>query len=354
MSENGAAARRGTARPLIPLRSTGPDERGPNEQGQDERTGGPSPEAGGAISYRVHHLTRYTYDKPVSRNVGRAHVEPRATPFQRVLSHEVSVSPSPSVLATHTDFSGNSATYLLVEEPHEVLEVHSRAEVSVLPRAYALESISRSWSLCTADHWGPLMPADSVDFLLDSPRVRVTPDVRDYAASIFTPDRPIGDSLSELCHRIHEDFTYDAGATTVASTLEEVMRERRGVCQDYAHVGVAVCRSMGLAARYVSGYLRTARQKLEPPGSESSEELIGSAATHAWLSVLVPGSGWVDVDPTNDTFVDTRFVTTAWGRDYGDVPPLKGIVVGPSGNSSHLEVKVAVAPIDLPEPTPGR
>ncbi|MGO2312744.1 MAG: transglutaminase family protein [Brachybacterium tyrofermentans] len=298
-----------------------------------------------AVDYLVHHLTSYRYAKPVSRNYGRAHVEPRATPYQRVLSHEVVVDPVPTRLTAHTDFYGNSSTYLLVDGPHSQLDVHSHARVTVSERRYPAEAMSRPWEQCGPDHWGPLLPAESIDFVHPSPRIPDQGEAHEISASVFTPERPIGDCLADLTGWIHANFTYDSGATTVTSTLEEVLAERHGVCQDFAHVGVAAVRAAGLAARYVSGYLRTAPSSEGALVTEPADEMIGSAASHAWLSVLVPGIGWVDIDPTNRTFVDQRFVTTAWGRDYADVPPLKGIVVGPPGATSTLNVAVGVVPV---------
>jgi transglutaminase-like putative cysteine protease len=295
--------------------------------------------------YLIHHLTTYRYAKPVSRNYGRAHVEPRATPHQRVLSHEVVVDPTPARLTAHTDFYGNSSTYLLVDEPHDHLEVHSHARVTVAERRYPVEAMSRPWEQCTPEHWSPLLPATSIDFVHPSPRVPASPAAREVTEAVFTPGRAIGDCLAELTRLIHTDFTYDSRATTVTSTLEEVLAARHGVCQDFSHVGVAAVRAAGLAARYVSGYLRTAPSAGGALVTQPAGEMIGSAASHAWLSVLVPGTGWVDIDPTNRTFVDQRFVTTAWGRDYADVPPLKGIVVGPPGATSTLDVAVGVVPI---------
>lgn len=317
-------------RPLLPLRESEADAAAP-------------------VHYRVHHLTSYRYAKPVSRNYGRAHVEPRATPHQRVLSHEVRVDPAPARLTAHTDFYGNSSTYLLVDELHEQLDVHSHARVSVAERRYPIEPISRPWEQCTPEHWGSLLPDSGLDFVHPSPRIPSGTAAREISAEVFRPGRAIGECLADLTALIHGDFTYDSGATTVTSTLQEVLSARHGVCQDFSHVGVAAVRAAGLAARYVSGYLRTAPSAAGALGTAPAGELVGSAASHAWLSVLVPGTGWVDIDPTNRTFVDQRFVTTAWGRDYSDVPPLKGIVVGPPGATSTLSVSVGV----VPEPPEG-
>jgi len=298
-----------------------------------------------AIDYRVDHLTRYSYARPVTRNYGRAHIEPRATPHQRVLSHEVTVDPAPARLTAHTDFYGNSSTYLLVDGQHEQLEVRSRARITVAERRYGAEAMSRPWEHALPEHWGPLQNVGAIDFTQASPRIALTGQVREITAEVFLPQRPLGECLAALTALIHTEFTYDSQATTVTSTLEEVLAARHGVCQDFAHVGVAVARGAGLAARYVSGYLRTAPAAGGALGTEPVDQLVGSAASHAWLSVLVPGTGWVDIDPTNRTFVDQRFVTTAWGRDYTDVPPLKGIVVGPPGATSTLDVAVGVVPV---------
>ncbi|GAA1490109.1 transglutaminase family protein [Brachybacterium sacelli] len=339
-----------------------PAPRALHEQSAPDASGAPSAPvvplrleeeaAAEAVDYRVHHLTSYRYAKPVSRNYGRAHVEPRATPHQRVLSHEVVVDPSPARLTAHTDFYGNSSTYLLVDDVHDRLDVHSHAHVTVSVRRYAAEAMSRPWEQCTAENWGQLLPAEGIDFVHLSPRVPALAAARELSAAVFTPERPIGECLAELTALIHSDFTYDSGATTVTSTLAEVLAARHGVCQDFSHVGVAAVRAAGLAARYVSGYLRTAPSAEGALGTRPAGEMIGSAASHAWLSVLVPGTGWVDIDPTNRTFVDQRFVTTAWGRDYADVPPLKGIVVGPPGATSTLDVAVGVVPVTTGGSTP--
>ncbi|MGY5764117.1 transglutaminase family protein [Brachybacterium sp. DNPG3] len=297
------------------------------------------------VHYRVRHLTRYRYARTVSRNDGRAHVAPRPTEHQRVHSHEVEVGPSPARLSSHSDFFGNTSTYFLVDEPHDVLEVRSHAHVSVAERRYPLESMSRPWQRALPSAWGPLMPAESIDFAQPSPRLPDPSAAAEIAAEVFRPGRAIGECLAALAALLHDELAYDPAATTVSSTLEEVLAVRRGVCQDFAHTGIAAVRAVGLAARYVSGYLRTAPTSDGELVTEPVGEMVGSAASHAWLAVLVPGSGWVGIDPTNRTFVDQRFVTTAWGRDYSDVPPLTGIVVGPPGAGSAPEVAVEVAPL---------
>ncbi len=179
---------------------------------------------------------------------------------------------------------------------------------------------------------------DAREFCFESPLVSTARVVREYAEPSFPPGAPLVDAVTALTERIHADFVYDPGFTTVTTPLDEVLEHRRGVCQDFAHLAVGCVRSMGLAARYVSGYLETA----PPPGVE---RLVGADASHAWLSVFVPGWGWLDLDPTNDKIVGSTYVTTAWGRDYADVSPLKGIVFG-GGDFHTLDVAVDVARVD--------
>ncbi|HET9257097.1 MAG TPA: transglutaminase family protein, partial [Pseudonocardiaceae bacterium] len=179
---------------------------------------------------------------------------------------------------------------------------------------------------------------DARQFMLDSPLVRNSGDLAAYATESFPARRPLLEAVIDLASRIHHDFDYHPGATGVTTTIEEVLESRSGVCQDFAHVATGCLRSLGLAARYVSGYLET-----EPPPGQ--ERLAGADASHAWVSVFVPGAGWVDIDPTNDQLVDDRYITTAWGRDYSDVPPLKGVIFT-QAEDHDLRVTVDVVPVD--------
>jgi len=163
-----------------------------------------------------------------------------------------------------------------------------------------------------------------------------SPVLAEYTAPSFTKERPLLEAVADLTGRIHRDFTFDRTATTVATPLQTVFRTRRGVCQDFAHLEIACLRSLGLAARYVSGYL----ESVPPP---DQPRLTGADASHAWVSVFCPPVGWVDVDPTNDVLADERHVTVAWGRDYGDVSPLRGVILG--GGQHALHVGVSVVPV---------
>lgn len=286
------------------------------------------------VTYRLVHRTTYTYDAPVTASYGRAHLLPRDTGTQRRISARLTVSPAAVEIREHTDYFANTSTYYRVDQPHDVLDVTARSEIAVdrpTPDPDALHATS--WERVRDS-----VPAvdEERGFLLASPLVAPAA-AADYAAAIFRPRRALGAALHELLARIAQDFEYKSGATTVRTTLPEVLATRSGVCQDFAHLVIGCLRSVGLAARYVSGYLET-----EPaPGQE---KLRGADASHAWASVLVPGLGWVDLDPTNDQFVDDRYVVAAWGRDYTDVPPLKGVIFT-DAKLSTLRVSVDLARI---------
>ena len=216
---------------------------------------------------------------------------------------------------------------------HDVLEVTSSSVVEIAPRPAPSTGPRISWEE-TAERLhsaGALVSA--LEYCFDSPLVRAHPMLAAYAESAFSPGRPLIDAVIEFNHKIFEEFTYETTATDVSTPLAQVFRQRRGVCQDFAHVAIGCLRSLGLAARYVSGYLETK----PPPGKV---RLVGADASHAWASVYVPGFGWLDFDPTNDVFPDLGHVTVAWGRDFSDVSPLKGVVLG--GGSHQVTVSVDV------------
>jgi transglutaminase-like putative cysteine protease len=255
-------------------------------------------------------------------------------------SSRVRIEPEPHDYRERTDFYGNRAAYFAVLEPHTRLTVTAESLVDVtrpdslpLPVDQPWETIRDRLRNDPADD-----AFDARGFLLDSPKVVVTPAVAAYAAESFPTGRPLTEALTELTSRIHTDFAYKPGATSVRTTLSELLVGRKGVCQDFAHLAVGCLRSVGLAARYVSGYLETR----PPPGRP---RLVGADVSHAWASVFVPDAGWVDLDPTNDRFVSDRYVTTACGRDYGDVSPLKGVIYTES-TKNELHVSVDVAPLE--------
>jgi transglutaminase-like putative cysteine protease len=291
------------------------------------------------LRYRVVHSTEYVYDEDVTGSYGQARLQPRDLPHQTCRSSSVYVDPTPEDLSDHADHFGNLTTYFHVAHPHTRLTVTATSLVDVEPPGIPTVFYEQPWEVARdalADRAGS--HAEAREFALASPLVGGHPAVEAYARASFVPGRPVGEATTDLMHRIHADFRYTSGETTVTTTLPEVLEARVGVCQDFAHLTVGCLRSVGLAARYVSGYLETS----PPPGRP---KLVGADASHAWASVLVPGAGWVSLDPTNDQLVDGRYVTLAWGRDYDDVPPLKGVIFTES--TRHvLQVRVDVSAID--------
>ncbi|HAN24846.1 MAG: hypothetical protein CMH36_00530 [Microbacterium sp.] len=290
------------------------------------------------MKYRVRHRTEYTYSSEVENSLGLAHLAPRALPWQRVGEHELTIDPVPGDRRLDADVYGNHLTYFHVTDPHERLVVEARTEVEVVDTAYDVDALARPWESARPLHGA--IGADvwtATEFAIPSPKVAMLPEVRDYAAVSFTPGRPIGEAVTDLMHRVKADFDYDSKATTVTSTVADVFAKRAGVCQDFAHLALSCVRSHGLAGRYVSGYLSTT----PPPGKT---RVLGADASHAWLAVWVPGSdAWLAIDPTNDQWAGERYVTVAWGRDYGDVTPVKGIIYT-EAKKSTLKVAVDVIP----------
>ncbi|UQX87473.1 transglutaminase family protein [Jatrophihabitans telluris] len=286
-------------------------------------------------TYHLVHTTRYEYEAPVERSYGRAHLLPSDSDRQRVLDRELEISPVPSDTNDHLDYFGNISTFYLVRRPHTTLTVTARSRLLVdRPRPDVAQLDTLTWE----DVRDSLAESPAIaEYRLASPRARASTEVTTYARSIFTPSRPFGSALVELTRRIHSDFSYETGATTVYTTPAQLLRKRAGVCQDFTHLAVAALRSVGLAGRYVSGYLET-----QPPAGQA--KLQGADASHAWPAAYAPGHGWVDFDPTNDQWVDERYLVVATGRDYGDVPPLKGIIVTDSKKST-MQVSVDVNPV---------
>ena len=295
------------------------------------------------MRYRVRHLTTYAYDAEVTDSLGVAHLVPRSLPWQQVTASELGTHPVATDLSHDTDCYGNVATYFQVTEAHTRLVAEATSEVDVHAPEVAPALLEQPW-----EHARPLARPGTpgawraTDFALPSASVAQVPAAAAYAATSFRPGRPVGEAVLDLTHRIHADVDYDRTATTVTSTVAEVLASRAGVCQDFAHLALACLRSQGLAARYVSGYLAT-----EPaPGQP---RVVGADASHAWVAVWLPdpagGDGaWLPVDPTNDQQAGDRYVTVAWGRDYADVVPVKGVIVTEASEST-LQVSVDVAPL---------
>jgi transglutaminase-like putative cysteine protease len=290
------------------------------------------------VRYRVSHRTTYSYDDDVSDSLGIAYLVPRELPWQHVAERAFTVVPQPLDHTEDLDYYGNTATYFQVTEPHRVLDVLAVSEVEVRAPEHDPQALATPWEDARPAHRPDVADAWRVqDLALASALADQTAEARAYAARSLEPGRPIGEAVVEVMHRIHDDFAYDKTATTVTTTVDDIFDKRAGVCQDFAHLTLACLRSHGLAVRYVSGYLATT----PPPGKE---RIVGADATHAWAAVWVPGDGWLAVDPTNDQLVNDRYVTVAWGRDYGDVPPVKGVIFT-EATSSTLRVEVDVAPV---------
>ena len=302
----------------------------------------------GPRRYRVSHVTRYSYDDVLEACYNRGLLRPRETPHQRVVETEVVASPPSDVVSTHVDYFGNHSVYLESRSPTTELAISAVSVVLVDWPAPDLAALD-AWTVSTAADAlaRSVDPVEFAEFTLPSPLVGIGPRIREYAAEVLAPQRPLGQAVAALLHRIYSDFNYRQGATSVRTTLAELLDLRQGVCQDFAHLAVGCLRAAGLPARYVSGYLETA----PPPGRE---KLQGADATHAWASVLTPSGEWIDLDPTNDHFADSRYIVTAWGRDFSDVSPLRGVVFTEAGSSDLVvEVDVEPLPLEVPEPLAG-
>ncbi len=288
--------------------------------------------------YRVIHETTYRYETPVTSSFGQLCLLPRDFDGQRCTSSSVQISPQPSDQRERVDYFGNRVAYFTLQHPHQLLTISASSEVEVDDDRGWLGGSDVAGTLRDVAALSGVEHVEAANFIVSSPRITIDDRVRSYAAPSFDHDRAVLDALADLSSRIHRDFAFDANTTTVTSTIDDLFEHGAGVCQDFAHLGVACLRSQGIPARYVSGYLET----IPPPGMQ---KLVGADVSHAWISAFVPGLGWVDVDPTNDQFVNGRYITTGWGRDYGDVSPLKGVVYS-EGGTTTLDVSVDVRRLD--------
>jgi transglutaminase-like putative cysteine protease len=297
-----------------------------------------------SASYRVEHETCYRYGGTVTTSHHVAYLRPRSLgDRQQVAWSALEVDPGPARITRRRDYFGNEVDYFAILKPHIELRVVGRSLVSVRGR-------ERTPDLETSPAWEAVRdglvyrkawrPGEGAQHIYASPRVPLTPQLAEYARPSFPTGRPFAAAAADLMRRIHAEFRFDPRATTLSTPVDRVLAEQRGVCQDFAHLQIACLRSLGLPARYVSGYLLTN----PPPGRE---RLVGADASHAWVSVPSPGLGWLDLDPTNGVLPSDGHVTLAWGRDYGDVSPLRGVILG--GAEHELEVAVNVTPLDAAE-----
>ena len=289
--------------------------------------------------YQVEHETRYVHETSVSLSQHVAHLRPRELPHQRVLKDSVRVDPAPARAARRIDYFGNAVDQFTVLGPYSELVVSATSEVEVLETLPPGDpGSSPPWEEARdalVYHKGAAAREPS-QYAYASRFVSPDREVRAFAREAFPPGVPLLEGALILMHKIHSGFLFDAQATTLTTPLNRVLAERRGVCQDFAHLQIACLRALGLAARYVSGYILT-----DPPPGQP--RLLGADASHAWLAVYCPRFGWVDLDPTNDVVVSLRHVTLAYGRDYADVSPLRGVILG--GAEHELKVAVSVTPI---------
>ena len=291
--------------------------------------------------YAVRHATVYEYGGDVVHSHHLLHLQPREFAFQRCLEHSLTLDPQPSFSREDVDAFGNPIARLEYDRAHKRLAVTAEMHVEIFPRGVESLDAAEPWDGLRSRlsyHAVPVAAADleACRFRMRSIHVTLKQAFEDYAADCFTPGRPVAAACLALMRKIHREFKYVPGSTTNRTSVVEVLKGRRGVCQDFAHFMIGCVRSSGLAARYVSGYIRTVRK--------GGATAIGGDASHAWVSVYCPPLGWLDFDPTNDCMIGDDHVTLAWGRDFGDVSPLRGMIVG--GRRHKLEVNVRVQPLD--------
>ena len=293
------------------------------------------------MRFRVRHLTHYKYASRVSHCYNLANVVPRDTDRQRCLKNRITVSPTPAITHKRNDYFGNKTFHFEIQKPHTELIITADSEIQ-------LSDNNREMNLDLGVTYGDALQylannttrttIDAREFLLNSPMIECSEQLAQYAGPSFHADRTLKSCVNDLTTRIFTEFTYDPGFTTIATPLAEVLQHKRGVCQDFAHLQVGCLRSMGIPAKYVSGYIET----LPKPGEK---KLVGVDATHAWAAYFCPDEGWVEFDPTNNTRAGIQHIVTAFGRDYIDVTPVKGVIFG-GGAAPRLEVSVDVSRIE--------
>jgi len=298
------------------------------------------------MKYRISHTTRYMSNNKVGIGMNQVHLSPRETPHQRCDFHRIYAAPIPTVNSRRNDYFGNQVHYFSFENGYRDLEIKSISRVEVFPRTLPNDEETPVWEEIVKLMKGPLTTSvlQAREMTNISPNIpQFEKPIVDYARDSFTKNTPLFVCLRDLLNRFDQDFTFDGTSTTVNTPVSEVFEQRRGVCQDFTQLLIAMLRGVGLPARYVSGYLRT----VPLPGQA---RLRGADASHAWVGVYAGELGWVDIDPTNNLFVSEDHVTVAWGRDYTDVPPVRGIVIGAGPHS--LRVTVDVEPDEGEEQTP--
>jgi transglutaminase-like putative cysteine protease len=294
------------------------------------------------MNYKITHTTTYAYAEPVPVCHNQVWLTPREGPHLDCRSHRLTIRPLPAAASKRKDCYGNLVHVFSIQESHRKLAVTATSRVSVTPRDLPDPAGTPDWEQVAADVAEQRDPNwfDVCEFLFDSPNIAHSAELADYARTSCSADRPVLDAVLDLTRRIQADFKYEAGATHVGTRPGEALRLKRGVCQDFAQVQIGCLRSLGLPARYVSGYLRTI-----PPFGQP--RLVGADQSHAWASAYCGPAGWIDVDPTNNLACSTDHIPVAWGRDYSDVAPITGVFLG--GGKRQLKVSVDVRPLNGPD-----
>lgn len=291
--------------------------------------------------YHVIHETLYRYDAPVSLSQHLLHLTPRAFDYQQTLQHQIHIQPDTVEYEEHFDWFGNPARWIAVRQPHSMLRLIAASSVEVFPRPLV-------WRMGSGPAWENVAsalaefpsgaPLDAQEFALSSPQIPLLDEVRQWALASFTPYRPLLEATRDLMQRIHREFSFDPKASTVSTSVAETFCNRCGVCQDFSHLMIGALRALGLSARYMSGYILTHPAPGKP-------RLVGADASHAWVSVWCPDNGWIGFDPTNNLQPDLEHVLLGWGREFADVTPMRGVMLG--GASHEVEVRVTVMPAEL-------
>ncbi len=291
--------------------------------------------------YRVRHSTTYVYTKPVDLAAQLMHLRPLRTPWQTVIEERLHHEPGIGRLVDRVDHFGNRVTWLFFDQAHTTFEVVSESVVDVQAQPYPEPAATPPWEVVRdAALAGGGEGWKASEFRFESPRVGLLPATREYVAASFEPGRPILSALTDLNDRMFRDFKFRSGVTTISTPIAQVLERREGVCQDFTHLMLSGLRGMGLPARYTSGYIRTK----PPPGQVRR---LGSDQSHAWVGGwLGPGQGWVGLDPTNGVLVGVEHVMLAVGRDFSDISPLRGMILG--GGQHTLRVGVDLEPVDEP------
>ncbi len=295
--------------------------------------------------YRIRHETRYRYAADVVHAHHLLHLVPRPGNFQECLEHEIHIEPVPQQRRAELDAFGNPLLRIELTAVHRELSVVSQMQIEVHPRPAVAADTTEPWekvrdAFLYRSAWPSREQLDAARFRHESPHVRLKQAFTDFSADCFPAGRPILACTEALSTKLHAEIEYTPGVTGIGTASTELLETRRGVCQDFAHLMISCLRSRGLPARYVSGYLRTNAPKQE----EGEKRLVGDGASHAWVAVWTPPYGWIEFDPTNGCYAGTDHVSVAWGRDFGDVSPLRGVILG--GGEHQLLVTVLVDPAE--------